>query len=141
MKDSFRSSLTHLSPFEKIIRWIPSTIIMGIIFASSNQTSMDIPNFGLFDFLVKKAGHIIGYALLSTTLFYGFRWKKQKMFLVFFLSIIYAGSDEFHQSYISGRTSSMYDVLVYDQIGTLLGLGISLIVLRFTQIRAQIPRH
>jgi len=52
---------------------------------------------------------------------------KQTLFLkeifltTFILSILYASSDEFHQSFMVGRQGSLWDVLI-DAIGIILGM-------------------
>jgi VanZ family protein len=113
----------------KIPRWIPTVMMMVAIFAFSSIPSSGMPNFGLFDLLVKKGGHALGYALLALTILHWRRplWDEspppiKDLFLAWALTVLYAASDEFHQSFVPGRMASPLDVLI-DAIGGFLGLS------------------
>ena len=116
------SKNVHASP----LRWLPSIIMMVAIFAFSSLPARHIPYFGSYDFLIKKGGHALGYALLGLAYFYAlprrisisFRWLLAMMMVVLF-----ALSDEFHQSFVEGRTSSLQDVLI-DSFGAAAALFI-----------------
>ncbi|WP_176541421.1 VanZ family protein [Bacillus sp. AFS076308] len=47
-----------------------------------------------------------------------------------FLTILYAISDEYHQSFIPGRVSSLKDVFLFDSVGALLVLFITYLIKR-----------
>ncbi len=89
--------------------------MMVAIFTFSSLPSSRLPDFGPYDFLVKKSGHAIGYALLGLSYFYalpprlnsGYRWLTALM-----MAVLFALSDEFHQSFVQGRTSSLRDVMI-----------------------------
>ncbi len=89
--------------------------MMVAIFSFSSIPASNMPDFGAYDFLVKKSGHAIGYAMLGLSYFYalpqrlnsGYRWLTALMMVVLF-----ALSDEFHQSFVQGRTSSLRDVMI-----------------------------
>jgi len=97
------------------LRWIPSLLMMGAIFFFSSRTSAQIPYFGSLDILVKKGGHAIGYGMLGLSYYYAlprtlsvrYRWIMALM-----MAILFALSDEFHQSFVAGRTSTLRDVLI-----------------------------
>ena len=95
---------------------------MLVIFLLSSTPSNQIPNFGAWDVLVKKGSHLLGYGLLAQSYRHGFggkslytNWKAGS------LAILYAVSDEFHQSFIPGRNASAMDIGI-DTIGILLSL-------------------
>jgi VanZ family protein len=77
--------------------------------------------------LLRKAAHVTEYAILAALLFRGWRsafpgfWHRAAAALV--PAMLFAASDEFHQSYVASRTSSLGDVLL-DWSGALLGLMI-----------------
>jgi VanZ family protein len=110
-----------------LLRWAPSILIMGAIFFFSSLPSSQIPSFGEWDVLIKKAGHATGYALLGLAYYYalpprlssGIRW-----ILAFFMAILFAMSDEFHQSFVMGRNSSIIDVGI-DALGAAIALTIA----------------
>lgn len=72
---------------------------------------------------LRKGAHFIEYAVLSLLWFRainrGFtRWKLYHAFLSFAITSIYAFTDEYHQSFIEDRSSSILDVLL-DSSGAL----------------------
>jgi VanZ family protein len=98
--------------------------MMIAIFIFSSTPSEDLPNFALFDEIVKKGGHMIGYALLAISYHFGFKDQfKYKNLLAFFFCILYALSDEYHQYFVPGRHSNWSDILI-DSIGAIAGLSI-----------------
>ena len=110
-----------------LLRWAPSLLIMGVIFFFSSLPASQIPTFGEWDILFKKAGHATGYALLGLAYYFalpprlssGFRW-----ILAFFMAILFALSDEFHQSFVQDRSSSIIDVGI-DALGAAIALTIA----------------
>jgi VanZ family protein len=103
-------------------RWIPALIVMALIFAFSSQPSENLPNFNILDKLVKKGGHALGYALLTLSYLHAMRDYKFRFRLAWAFAILYAISDEFHQSFVPGRGPSVWDVIIFDNLGMLLAL-------------------
>jgi hypothetical protein len=100
---------------------------MAIIYRASATPGSDLPTFGAWDFLVKKGGHMLGYALLASAYFHalnkGKRMTKSQFIQAVCLASIYAASDEFHQRFTPGRTASIDDVCI-DTIGATIGLAL-----------------
>lgn len=95
---------------------------MGVIFAFSSIPGDEMPTFDLYDWLVKKGGHMLGYALLAWLLFRGWGGTGRRAYLLAFLgAVLYALSDEFHQSFVPGRNATLVDVAI-DSLGALLVL-------------------
>ena len=105
--------------------WIPALLIMSVIFWFSSQPSSDLPNFDWADTAIKKGGHILGYALLAWSYWYALHLQPNKRKLAWLLAILYAVTDEYHQSFVTGRYPSVWDVLVFDNLGALLALSIT----------------
>jgi VanZ family protein len=97
--------------------------MMVVIFALSSITSQELPNFGLWDLLVKKGGHMLGYGLLALAYWYGIRLEKRRWWLALLFTLLYAATDEFHQSFVLGRHPSPVDVGI-DTVGAAIALGI-----------------
>jgi len=98
-------------------------IVMGMIFYLSHQP-------GDFSYLpefigVDKLLHVIAYGSLAATLLYGLdpMTKSSSRALtaagVVFFCILFGISDEYHQSFIPGRSVSAWDVAA-DGLGALL---------------------
>lgn len=78
-------------------------------------------------FLVRKNAHVFIYmvlALLVSSMFFIFNKRgKNAVVYILFICLIFAIADEFNQSFIPQRTSSVRDVLI-DFTGSLIGLGL-----------------
>ncbi len=107
---------------QQIIRWIPAILIMAGIFILSSIPSREMPSFGFWDTLVKKSGHFIGYGLLALSYWYAMKWNGKKVWLVLLITILYAISDEFHQTFIPGRHASLLDIFLFDTAGAVIFL-------------------
>lgn len=107
----------------KFLRWIPAILIMALIYLASATPSAKMPNYGFWDTLVKKSGHMTGYGLLASALWYAQNFDQKKGWLAWVLAVVYALSDEFHQSFTPGRTPSLVDVFIFDGGGAAIGLS------------------
>jgi VanZ family protein len=107
-------------------RWGPSLLMMTLIFTASSTPGTDLPKFGILDLFMKKGGHLGGYALLAAAYLHGLadsrRINRRTLLLAIVLAVLYAVTDEFHQSFTPGRTPSPIDVSI-DTVGAALGGG------------------
>ena len=81
-------------------------------------------------FIVRKGAHFSLYAVLGILSFISFVTYKAmplalRCFISFLVSAVYAVSDEYHQTFIKGRSGELRDVLI-DSAGALLGIILSL---------------
>lgn len=100
--------------------------MMAAIFAFSSIPSVELPNFGLLDYLVKKGAHALGYGLLALSYIWGLKREKTKIdprlfIFAWILATLYSASDEFHQSFVPGRHPAYTDVLI-DSLGAAFAL-------------------
>jgi VanZ family protein len=104
-----------------IFRWLPSILVMAVIFWASATPSSRLPSFGLVDTLVKKGGHFLGYALLGIANVFGFGKPSSRTILTaILLAFLYACTDELHQMSTAGRHPSPVDVGI-DTLGATTG--------------------
>lgn len=106
--------------FTIVPRWLPALLMMIAIFAFSSRTSNELPNFGGWDYFVKKSAHGIGYGLLALSYLRALPGLNYK--LSWFLAVLFSLTDEFHQSFVPGRHAAITDVLVFDNLGALIAL-------------------
>jgi hypothetical protein len=110
----------------RIARWRPALLVMIFIFIASAIPGSDLPQLGRWDFGVKKCAHMLGYGLLAAAYLFaldnGRSKKPSRRIIAVFLIILYAASDEYHQSFTPGRNASPWDVLI-DACGGLIGLA------------------
>ena len=88
--------------------------------------------------LVRKTSHFVEYAILALLLARAFRTSLREFLRNHWFAVslafvaLYALSDEFHQSFVSSRTASIYDCLI-DTAG---GLAALLIVAMRSRVRS-----
>jgi VanZ family protein len=91
--------------------WLPPLLLMGLIFFLSAQPSLD-SGLGWIDEVGRKVVHFGEYALLC------FLWwrllrtvmpERRATLLAFVVAVLYAATDEYHQSYIDSRHGSPVD--------------------------------
>lgn len=107
---------------KRFLRWLPAIAVMTAIFGFSSIPSNEMPSFGLWDLVVKKGSHMLGYGLLALAFWYGLYFEKQQWRFAFLLALLYAITDEFHQSFVPGRQPSWVDALIIDSSGAALML-------------------
>jgi len=89
--------------------------MMMAIFGFSSLPASRIPYFGDLDVLLKKSGHAIGYAMLAVAYYWALPPRLARGFrgvLAVTMALLFAMSDEFHQSFVEGRTSTLRDVAI-----------------------------
>ena len=67
---------------------------------------------------------MLGYALLSLSYWHGLNWDKKRGWWAWIFAVIYAVTDEFHQSFVPGRHPSAFDVILFDATGAAIALWI-----------------
>ena len=103
------------------LNWFPAGAWAGLIFYLSSLPSLTT-GLGIWDLLLRKAGHVTEYFVLTMLIYRALvRTLKKLSFGDFLLkgalpALIYASSDEFHQSFVPGRGPSVWDVMI-DSVG------------------------
>jgi hypothetical protein len=128
MKNSDREGLNEgASKGNWWMRWGPALLMMMLIFLASSTPGNDLPELGGWDTIVLKGGHMLGYALLAVSYLRALTWDRRvpryAWLLAVILAILYALSDEYHQSFTPGRSPRMSDVGI-DAVGAALGVGL-----------------
>ncbi len=98
-----------------LLRIVPMAVTMGTIFFLSHQPgdSLSLPEMPGMD----KVAHMAAYGFLAATILVAFSDRqrhtipKRVLWLTMSFCALYGISDEFHQSFIPGRSSSFFDVL------------------------------
>ena len=102
--------------------WLPVFIVMAIIFMLSSRQSINVSPTKAVNFSIFKTLHILEFAFLYFVLFRAFRksLKKQNQgksyIYALIASLVYAVSDEIHQSFTPTREPSIRDI-TFDAIG------------------------
>jgi len=79
-------------------------------------------HFRIWHIVIRKGGHFVGYFILSVLLFRAWRltlplqvavrWAMRWAATAFFMTMLVASLDEYHQSFIPTRTAKVTDVLL-----------------------------
>jgi VanZ family protein len=105
-----------------IIAILPPILWALIIFILSSQTALPGFEQSAYDFILKKLAHILVYLVLyilvarAIALTINEQYKKSIILLPVFICLVYAISDEFHQSLVPGRYATFRDI-GYDMLG------------------------
>lgn len=100
--------------------WLPPLALMGLIFFLSATPSDDVDR-GLAYFLGRKLGHFTEYALLTALWWRALRTRvagRTAIVAAVAIAVIYAATDEIHQTSVEGRHGTPVDVLI-DAAGAL----------------------
>ncbi len=141
---------------KKLLAWISVLIWMGVIFNFSAQNAEEssslsqgvskiLYNFlsslpgvklelNLFHSLLRQAAHFFVFFILALLLINAFRISDlnfiRSALYTLIIAVIYAALDEYHQSFVPGRTAELKDVFV-DSLGIISGIGFYRVVLFF----------
>jgi VanZ family protein len=106
--------------------------------SSALQGPEKLDLLAFIDHIVRKSAHFTEYALLSASIAFHYTvWKKSiryRTWLPVLIAGLYAASDEFHQTFVAGRSGQVSDVLL-DTAGATAG------VLVFSLLYLLILRH
>jgi len=95
--------------------WFLVALWCALIFYLSSIPNLKVTPDTFWDFIFRKIAHFGVYAILYLLIYNSTR----KRLLSFFLTIIYAASDELHQHFVPTRSGSPRDWLI-DSSGALL---------------------
>lgn len=92
----------------RVVRCAPALALMGLIYFLSAQPDLGTGLEG-WDFVLRKLGHMAVFGTLFVALVFAFGGRFAPPTVV---AVLYAASDEFHQSFVVGRHGTAVDVLI-----------------------------
>ncbi|HLE48806.1 MAG TPA: VanZ family protein [Patescibacteria group bacterium] len=96
--------------------WLPFVLWAAVIFLFSASPTGRASEIHWKDFIIKKTAHLIEYSTFTVLLFRALIKssvnKKKAAIISVIIAMIYAFSDEFHQSFTPGREPKLRDVLI-----------------------------
>jgi VanZ family protein len=106
--------------------WLPPAVWMVLIFILSAQPALPHYPDTLLDTILKKAAHVIEYGILAFLLWRALSrgqgaLSRSALVTAFVVSVLYAVSDEYHQTFVPGRNGRLVDVGI-DVVGALVAL-------------------
>jgi VanZ family protein len=99
---------------------------MGFIFYLSSLPNIPYLGHGWYTGFRDVAGHFTVYAVLAVLWERALAWAgvRRAERWAFIIAVIYGLSDEFHQSFVPGRSSDLFDVAT-DAAGAAFGLWLA----------------
>jgi VanZ family protein len=110
-------------PVRLSLAWLLVVVWAALIFALSATPNLRFVQSDVIDFVVRKAGHMAAFGMLAVLLWRAISFSRQRgaIAVSLALTILYAASDEFHQSFTAGRHPSPVDVAI-DSAGAVIAL-------------------
>lgn len=116
-----RSGLrARLDPrIQMLPRLLPPLVWMGLIYWVSDRPDIPSAPAPLWDFVLKKSLHALAYAILL-----GLWWRALKpvdplggagiraLLVALAITLLWAASDEWHQTFVPGRSGRVRDVMI-----------------------------
>lgn len=94
--------------------WLPPLAWMGLIFFLSAQPDLPHAPGPWFDTLLKKVGHALAFGILAWLYLRALRGRFPATATLRLVSaglaVLYAASDEYHQTFVPGRKGRLFDV-------------------------------
>src|SRR3954451_18162745 len=116
---------------------LPPVAVMGAIFFLSSQTSSG--DHTTFEVILRKLAHVTEYTVLALCWIRAMRGLgvggalQHAVAAGVGITLLYAATDEFHQTFVAGRHGTPVDVLI-DSIGITIA---ALVVLRWRRRRVE----
>jgi VanZ family protein len=92
-----------------VSRYAPPLAVMALIFALSATPDLS-SGLGTWDLILRKIAHVAIFALLWLSVARATDWRRPILAAV--IAVLYAASDELHQSFVEGRHGTPLDVLI-----------------------------
>ena len=130
-KSSPATGGSRISALRVISLVVPPLVVMALIFFLSAQPN-DGEDRALWELVLRKVGHVTEYLVLTLATWRAVRGLRpswgiaSQLIAAVLVGLLYAVSDEIHQTFVEGRHGTPVDVLI-DAIGMTLA---ALLVLR-----------
>ena len=108
-------------------RYLPPLALMALIFFLSAQPDLS-SGLGTWDTILRKLAHMLSYGLLW------WLWRRAlgRPLVALAITLAYAATDEWHQSFVQGRHGTPRDVLI-DAVGIAIA---AVLAARYSQPRS-----
>ncbi len=135
-------SVNAATPFRRAARFLAALAWCALIYAASDRPDLRVSDDDLLDFVLRKTAHVVVFGVLVVLIeraLHGeglsWRWSIPTAWLATFA---YACSDEWHQTFVEGRSGQVSDV-GFDMLGATLAAAVILLVRRSASTPAPEP--
>lgn len=116
---------TRRSPLALAVLWAPPLVLMAVIYVLAAQPDLS-SGLGTLDFVLRKLAHMAEYGLLLFLWWRALREhvpERPAIALAAAVTFLYSISDEWHQSFVEGRTGTPVDVAI-DAVGMAVAIAL-----------------
>jgi VanZ family protein len=123
-------------PVTVVSRLVPPLALMGLIFLLSAQPDLN-SGLGTVDTVLRKTAHVMEFGLLWFLWWRAFGYGSPRAVVAAAaVAMLYAATDEWHQSFVAGRVGSPWDWAI-----DVAGVGVAVLLAhRVRQDRYSQPR-
>ncbi|MCO5315665.1 MAG: VanZ family protein [Solirubrobacterales bacterium] len=108
-----------------MIRFLPPLALMVVIFLLSAQPDLST-GLGTWDLILRKLAHMGVFGLLAVLWYRALAPTTDRaLVLAVLFTLLYAISDEYHQTFVAGRSGSPVDVGI-----DVVGIGLAVLLIR-----------
>jgi VanZ family protein len=103
-----------MTALKKLDPWLPPLVLMAVIFFFSAQPNLN-SGLGWIDTVGRKFVHASEYAFLCFLWWRALRTRLDRttaLMPAWLITVAYAATDEYHQTFISGRHGTWVDVAI-----------------------------
>lgn len=119
------SSSHARTPFRRAGRVLAAIAWAGLIFAASSRADLRVSDDDLLDLVLRKAAHLFVFGVLAVLVARVLRGEglgaRTTLASAWLVTLGYATSDEWHQTFVAGRAGQASDVAI-DMVGATIGL-------------------
>ena len=102
-------------------RFLPPLLLMAVIFWLSAQPGLN-SGLGIWDLVLRKLAHMVEFGLLWLLWWRALGYGDPRASIA--VALLYAASDEWHQSFVEGRVGSPVDFAIDAAGGGIAGLAV-----------------
>lgn len=116
----------------RLLPWLPPIALMVLIFVLSSQSGLRVSEDVAVERPIRFSGHLLAFGtlagLLLVALCWGRRPRARDAVVAFGITLVYALTDELHQSLVPDRNGRIDDV-VTDALGAVIGVAVAWVLL------------
>ena len=122
----FVSKVSNHRHFQKYEKYVSLIFWLAAIYYLSSQSLNIFVAVDIWEFILRKFAHMFEYAILALLIFRILRQTEKRHIYwdigwAFIFTVLYAISDEYHQTFTSGRVGNYFDVMI-DAAGALISI-------------------
>lgn len=121
------SSNHAATPFRRSGRLVAAAAWCGLIFAASHRPDLRVSSDDALDLVLRKGAHLFVFGVLAVLVLrvvsVGSSPAPGELAVAWFVTLAYAASDEWHQTFVRGRAGQASDVAI-DMVGASIALAL-----------------